>query len=466
MIDRFLTFFYLPGEETLFRNVRKLAPGAYLLHRNGRTEVHQYWDLEFSKPAERLSSKEAEKQLVNLLADAVESHMIADVPVGILLSGGLDSTAVLSFAAERTQKEISTFTVGFSEPGVVDERPYARLAAETYGARHYDMTVSASDFASFMPSYVWHMEEPVCEPPALALYYVSKMARDHVKVLLSGEGGDEAFAGYPEYRNLLWFERLKRSISPFKGVAARGFAALGSLFRSARVARYAALMNARFPDYYYSRTSTSYRNSASGFRTLYRPEFASSIDPEHTVEPLRRLHSHIRGHSTLDQMLYVDTKTWLPDDLLIKADKITMANSVELRVPLLDHRVLEFAASLPDDFKVRGFKTKYLAKKSLGRRVPERILRRRKAGFPVPYALWLQADLKGWLQDILLDRQTLARGYFEKASIERLIANHQRHGDSSKGLFSLAVLELWHREFIGKGGVALRAGRSASPAVR
>ena len=457
MIDRFLTFSYLPGEETLFKGIRKLPPGSYLLYRNGRTEVHQYWDLEFSKPARSPNLQEAERQLLDLLAGAVESHMIADVPVGILLSGGVDSTAVLNFAAERTQKEISTFTVGFSEPGVADERPFARLAAERYGSRHYEMTISAADFAAFLPSYVWHMEEPVCEPPAIALYYVSKLARDHVKVLLSGEGGDEAFAGYPNYRNLLWLERLKHCISPFKGVAALGLSMASSLFRLPRVAKYAPLMKAQFPDYYYSRTSSPYRNR---FRALYRPEYAGSIDREYTVEPLRRLHSHIRGHSTLDQMLYVDTKTWLPDDLLIKADKMTMANSIELRVPLLDHKVLEFAASLPDNFKVRGLTTKYIAKKALGPLVPKEILRRKKVGFPVPYASWMRTDLKGWLRDILLDRQTLSRGYFEKSGVERLIADHQRSGSFSKELFSLAVLELWHREFQGKRSVAPLGGRA------
>ena len=146
----------------------------------------------------------------NLLAEAVELHMIADVPVGVLLSGGVDSTAVLSCAAERTDKEISTFTVGFSDSGFADERPYARLAAETFGSQHHDMTITANDFAAFLPQYVWHMEEPVCEPPAVALYYVSKLARNYVKVLLSGEGGDEAFAGYDNYRNMVWLERLKQ----------------------------------------------------------------------------------------------------------------------------------------------------------------------------------------------------------------------------------------------------------------
>jgi asparagine synthase (glutamine-hydrolysing) len=158
------------------------------------------------------------------------------------------------------------------------------MAAERYGAQHYDMTISAADFAAFMPRYIWHMEEPVCEPPAVALYYVSALARNHVKVLLSGEGGDEAFAGYPNYRNLLWLERLKSSIAPLSGAGALGLSIASSLFRVPRVAKYAPLMKAHFPDYYYSRTSSPHRNSESGLPALYRSDFASTVDPEYSVE--------------------------------------------------------------------------------------------------------------------------------------------------------------------------------------
>ena len=243
----------------MLKGISKLAPGHYLLFKNAKTEIHQYWDLSFSKPGESPSRKEAERQLVDLLAETVELHMIADVPVGVLLSGGVDSTAVLSFAVERTDKEVSSYTVGFSDPGVADERPYAKLAADTFGTQHHDMTITAADFADFMPRYVWHMEEPVCEPPAIALYYVSKLARNYVKVLLSGEGGDEAFAGYSNYRNLLWLERVKRGLSPLNGALARGLSFANSLFHSPRMAKYAPLMKAAFPDYYYSRTSNPYR---------------------------------------------------------------------------------------------------------------------------------------------------------------------------------------------------------------
>ena len=448
IIDRFLTFLYVPGEETLLKGISKLAPGHYLLSKNGETEIRQYWDLRFHKPSERLSLQDAEYELSNLLAEAVELHMIADVPVGVLLSGGVDSTAVLSCASERTDKEISSFTVGFSDSGFADERPYAKLAAETFGSRHYEMTITAADFAAFLPQYVWHMEEPVCEPPAVALYYVSKLARNYVKVLLSGEGGDEAFAGYDNYRNIMWLERLKQLWPGANGAATWGISRLNSLIHSAKVAKYTPLVNATFPDYYYSRTSTPYRYSGNGIGELYSADFVKSIDREYTIEPLRRLFSTVKNQNILDQMLYIDTKTWLPDDLLVKADKMTMANSIELRVPLLDHRLLEFAASLPPEYKLNGFALKYIWKKALAKRIPNSILKRKKTGFPVPYEFWLRNDLKDQVRDILTDRRTTERGYFRKAAVEKLINNNRDMGTYPKEVFSLVALELWHRMFL------------------
>jgi asparagine synthase (glutamine-hydrolysing) len=447
VIDRFLTFLYLPGEETLLKGIKKLAPGHYLLVRDGKAEVRQYWDLQFSKSSTSPSAKDAESELLSLLAETVELHMIADVPVGVLLSGGVDSTAVLSFAVDRTNKEISSYTVGFSNPGVADERPYAKLAANAFGSRHHEMTISASDFAAFMPKYVWHMEEPVCEPPAIALYYVSKLASERVKVLLSGEGGDEAFAGYSNYRNLLWLERVKSCLFPLAGSIGQGLSFANSILNSARIRTYASLMNAKFPAYYFSRTSNPYRYAGNGLGNLYSADFGRTIDREHTLEPVRRYQAHVRGENTLDAMLYIDTKTWLPDDLLIKADKMTMASSVELRVPLLDHKVLEFAAALPSNLKIRGFTTKYLAKKVLRNRVPAQILDRPKAGFPVPYEAWLRKELRGWVREILLDRQTTNRGYFDTRSLKRWLSASEDQGGNFKEIFSLVTLELWHRSF-------------------
>ena len=456
MIDRFLTFLYVPGEETLLKGIRKLAPGHYLLVRDGKVAIEQYWDLRFAEPIPSRNLKDAEADLLSLLTEAVGLHMIADVPVGILLSGGVDSTGVLSFAVDATDKEISSFTVGFAGGDVADERPYARLAAERFGTKHYEMTISSRDFAAFVPQYVWHMEEPVCEPPAIAMYYVSKLARNHVKVLLSGEGGDEAFAGYSNYRNLVWLERVKRGLSPLNGAAARGLSFADSLFHMPRLAKYLPLMNEAFPNYYYSRTSNPYRYTGNGLGKVYSANFARAIDREHTLEPVRSLQAHVRGQNTLDAMLYIDTKTWLPDELLIKADKMTMANSVELRVPLLDHKVLEFAASLPPSFKLKGFTPKYILKKALSERIPKEIRNRKKTGFPVPYESWLRNDLKDVVWDVLTDRRTIERGYFGKDAVEKLIQANSNGENYSKEIFSLLIFELWQRTFLEQEQVVLQ----------
>jgi asparagine synthase (glutamine-hydrolysing) len=410
--------------------------------------------------------EEAAEKLNWLLEDSVRGHMISDVPVGFLLSGGVDSTAMLSYAVGKTDHQLSSYTLGFDAPGITDERPYARLAAETYGSNHHEMTISAGQFQEFLPKYVWHMEEPVCEPPAIAMYYVSRLAKDYVKVLISGEGGDEAFAGYANYRTTLWLERAKRFCGPLKPALAAGAEFLNdTIFHDERIARYAPMIKTPFSAYYYSRTSNPFRYFALHTAELYTPEFARSVDRTWSSSVTRAMLGANAPRDLLNQMLYVDTKTWLTDDLLIKADKMTMANSIELRVPLLDHHVLEFAASLPTNFKVRRFTTKFMAKYTLEKRVPQAILDRRKTGFPVPYASWLRNELRPWLLDILLDSETLQRGYFQRSGIEKLIAEDLRTGHYPKEIFSLAVLELLHRAFLKKSEVSSAASKPVAVAT-
>jgi asparagine synthase (glutamine-hydrolysing) len=446
MVDRFLSFYYVPGEDTLFRDILKLAPGCTMLVKNGRAKIRQYWDLQFA-PAEQ-NFEDATQELNHLLEECLQQHMISDVPVGFLLSGGVDSTAMLGYAVGKTEQKLRSFTLGFSDPAVVDERPYARLAAKRYGSEHHEMTISAQEFADFLPKYSWHMEEPVCEPTAIALYYVARLAKDFVKVLISGEGGDEAFAGYPNYRNMLWVERLKKAAGPLSGGIASVLSLLNRVAPSGRLVKYAGLLRTPFDRYYYSRISgpgTFFNQQAA---ELYSGDFAGLISKDVSIEPATRYLTKSAGYGVVNRMLYLDTKTALPDDLLLKADKMTMANSIELRVPLLDHKLLEFAARLPENFKVKGFTTKHIAKAALRSRVPKEILNRKKVGFPVPYGVWLNTELKDMVHDVLLDRKTVARGYFNRNSVEKLIKNHSISTGYSKEILSLVSLELWHRAFV------------------
>jgi asparagine synthase (glutamine-hydrolysing) len=444
----FLSFSYNPGLETMITGVKKLAPGHFLSFENGRAEIRQYWDLLSHFPEDGNGSSRSEAELSELLDESVSLHLTSDVPVGFLLSGGIDSTVMLCLSAEKRREGLETFTIGFAGSGVEDERTYARLAATRYGVRHHETTITAGQFYDFLPEYVWHMEEPVFEPPAVSLYFVSKMARERVKVLISGEGGDEAFGGYPRYRNVLLLDAFRRLLGPATAPISAALGALG--LRQLRA--YAPLLDSGFDAFYrfgFASSPLDFFNARA--RSVYSPGFLDCLGDWPETMPMKGYLDRSRGKSLLSRMLYVDTKTWLPDDLLVKADKMTMAASLELRVPFLDHKVLEFAAGLPDRQKVRHRQTKRILKKAFAERIPRQILRRKKAGFLTPYEGWLRERADA-VTELLTERRTVERGYFDRREICKHLIEPWRAGRGfSKEIFSLATLELWHRAFIDAG---------------
>jgi len=448
-LDRFLTYFYLPGSDTLISGIQKLDPGHYLIVKtDGTITKQQYWNIRFTE-ASHLGMKEAEDHLLNLLKETLDLHLISDVPVGFLLSGGIDSTMLVGMTRELSDRKFYSFTVGFADAGVVDERFYARIAAKRFNTEHHEMTFTAKDFLSFLPSYVWHMEEPVCEPPAIALYYVSKLAKEYVKVLISGEGGDEAFAGYQTYRNLVWFERIKKLLGPAKGPVSKILSWPPIKRRLPdKIVNYLPKLTIPLDAYYYSRTSSPFTYFNEVFKQYYTPDFVQAINRAASSLPTDDFLRQSAGMCDLNRMLYVDTKSWLPDDLLIKADKVTMANSVELRVPLLDHKVLEFAASLPPSYKLRGIETKHILRNMFKKNIPAEILHRKKVGFPVPYNSWLRTELKQSVYDILLDGKTLSRGIFSRQGVTNLVDLFMKGAPLGPEVFSLLVLEIWQRTFL------------------
>ena len=324
----------------------------------------------------------------------------------------------------------------------------SRRSRECVAGGFTSTTDLCGNFGDFLPKYVWHMEEPVCQPPAIALYFVSKLASKNVKVLISGEGGDEAFAGYETYRNLFWFEKTKRLLGPLRHLAGPAMTWTGRLLKSRAFSKYGPLMTSNFDDYYFSRTASPFSLFGMNSSKLYSTQMGQLINRARSISPTRKHLANASAYSIFEKMLYVDTNTWLPDDLLVKADKMTMANSVELRVPFLDHEVLEFAAQLPRNQKVRGLQMKYLLKKSLRKRVPDPILKRRKAGFPVPYEKWLRTDLKCFVNDVLRDQKSSNRGYFEARALGDLLDRNAAGVGNSKEVFSFLILELWHRIFV------------------
>lgn len=450
-INAFWCLNYLPGSLTMFRGIHKLAPGEFLVaDSDGQVATSTYWDLAFSDRGPR-SLDDAATELSTLLRRTVREHMIADVPVGVLLSGGMDSSAVLTYAAQETSKPISTFTIGFAGAGVVDERPYARLMARSVRSHHHEATLSANDFWNYLPSLFWHLDEPVCEPPAVALHFVSKLARQHVKVLLSGEGGDEAFGGYPNYPNQLRLQLARRALGPLAQWLAPPASRLASALSMRKVAAYLHQLPRQARQYYWSRVGSPLRSSPSSpfaSTAQFQPEFRRQVDPGPLEREMLALFDRVEDQPLLNQLLYVDTKTWLPDDLLVKADKVTMANSLELRVPFLDHKVLEFAAGLPVDLKVRGRQTKRVLRAAFQKVLPPEVLQRKKAGFPVPYGRWLAADLWNQTRDLLLHKDSFTRRYFAPSSVAALMDHHRQHGGAERELFSLLALEFWHRAFL------------------
>ena len=462
VVDTFWTYQFLPGSSTMLRGILKLLPGHVLVVDAGKPPViQQYWDLRFAPRSDDITLERAAEELTDLLRETIRQHMIADVPVGFLLSGGMDSSALLSLAIQETRKEVSTFTIGFDAQGIVDERPFARLVAQRFGTRHFEATVSCDQFWDFLPELLWRLEEPVCEAPAVALHYISKEARGHVKVLLSGEGGDEAFAGYSNYPNMLALERLQSLCGPLRGIAGKVMHAIGRVLGNQRLAHYGALMPLRLEQHYWSRVGTPFARRGIDGRLIYTSQYAEQFDRQRGAEIAQRFYATVDDQDALSKMLYLDSKTWLPDDLLVKADKITMGNSLELRVPLLDHKVLEFAASLPAEQKVKGWETKRVLRRALGPVLPEEVLQRKKAGFPVPYAAWLARGLRNRVQELLLDPQAFILSFFDRKQVELLLAAHAKGQSLQRAVFSLIVLELWHQQFM---RTAPAAGSTTLPA--
>ena len=447
-VHRFLAFTYLPGRETLIKDVLKVLPGERIVVEGGALHRSQYWDLDFGGDCFQGDFDAAIEELDQRFRTTVSDYMVSDVPVGVLLSGGLDSSSVLDAARQSQDTNLPCFTVGFDAPGVPDERPYARIAAEQLGGDIHEITVRPDEFADFLPSYVHWMEEPICEPPAIALFRVAELAAQHVKVVLSGEGGDEGFAGYSNYGHEQKVERMVRLLGPLGRMAAGLGFPPGA---SARMGRIREALRYPLEKRYLSRTAGPDRLFNSLDTDAFDPEFLSESNYAWSVEYLGELWGRTDGWTPLQSMLYIDTKTWLPDDLLVKADKMTMANSLELRVPLLDHRLLEFAATLPDDMKLRDGTSKAVFRSMVSKRLPKDLVERRKAGFPVPYANWFREELSDYLREFLLGDGARIHRFVRADAVERLIEEHalNRGIDRSKELFCLLVLELWIREFIG-----------------
>jgi asparagine synthase (glutamine-hydrolysing) len=438
-----VTLRYAASPATLFEGIEKLPPAHHMTLDGGAPAARSYWDVDW-EPKLELGDDEALEELECRLTESVRLRLMSDVPLGALLSGGVDSSLVVSVAAGLVTRPVQTFSVGFDAPGPYSELPFARLVAQRFGTEHREIVVGAADVARELPRLVWHQDEPVSEPAAIPTFLVARLARETVTVVLTGEGGDELFAGYPKYA----FDPLARSLAGLPGplrdllldqVVDRlpfGFRKLQVVARSARFRDEAERLAAWF----------------AGFAGAERARLLSPGLREHdhvAAAAFARALGATRARRPLDRMLDVDRRLWLPDDLLMKMDKMSMAASVEARVPLLDHPLVEWAARLPERFKVRGREGKVLLKRLARRRLPREIVDRPKVGFTVPLAPWFRGPLRELLADTLLSRTTLSRGYFEEEVLRGYVADHLGGArDRSRELWTLLTLELWHRTFV------------------
>ncbi len=443
-LDLYLAYGYVPAPWTIFRGATKLPAGHLALVDERGARIERYWDVptEEAQDAGPAADGRLAGELERLLATAVRDRLESDVPLGAFLSGGLDSGTVVSLMTEAASGPVRTHTVGFADRAT-DEREDAAAVARALGADHMETEVRP-DLADVLPRIAWHLDEPFADPSSVPTWYVSRETRRRVTVALSGDGGDELFAGYGEkYRMHLMEERLRSFVpAPLR----RGlFPALGRLWpRSARLPR-ALRLGGLFRN-----LSVEAPRSYDFDRRLIPPHLEERLlggrrrfDPFAAIEP----HLARAPKEPLARALYLDLKTWLADDGLVKVDRMSMAHSLEVRCPLLDHRIIEFAARLPARLKLAGGTTKILLRQVAGRRLPADILARPKRGFAPPVSRWLREDLRDLSRDLLLAPDAFGRDLFERREVERLLDDHAaRRLEAGWALWTLLMLEVWGRE--------------------
>jgi asparagine synthase (glutamine-hydrolysing) len=441
----FLLLKYVPSPRTLFAGISSLPPGHALTCDADGPRVRRWWDLSFAPADPPLSEREAKARLRELLEDAVRSHLVSDVPFGAFLSGGVDSSTVVALMSRQLDAPVQTFAVGFEGAGEeMSELPYARMVAERYQTDHHEVLVGPNDFVDLAEKVVYHLDQPIADNACLPNYMVAALASARVKMVLTGEGGDELFAGYARYAG----ERFAPASTRLPGLvrdAVRALSLRSPGLSRPRIALYALMQReerTRFATWFPLMSPESRAALASDALA----DSVARMAPEHLfAEELDRTDAA----GSINRMLYVDTKLWLPDDLLARGDKMSMAASLEARVPLLDHHLVEFAASLPAGLKVKGLRRKYLLREAVRDLLPAPILSRSKKGFPVPISAWLRNEARSFARDLLSPDTLRARGLLDPAAVARSLDEHESGAaDHGPALWALISLELWHRRYI------------------
>jgi asparagine synthase (glutamine-hydrolysing) len=447
-IHYYLSYMCVPAPLTAYRSIKKLEPGHSLTWRKGEIKIERYWQLDFSKKT-KIDEVEAGERTIEMLREAVRVRLMSEVPLGAFLSGGIDSSSVVALMSQEMSQPVKTFSIGFEEQDF-SELHHARRIAEHVGSHHHEFIVRP-DAMEVLPTLVEHYGEPYADSSAIPTYYVARETRRHVTVALNGDGGDECFAGYQRYAAM----RLAEKYHKLPRLLRRGLVEQAVQFlpgsereRSgpARVKRFmrAASMS-KVPRYL---EWVSVFNEEVKAR-LYSDDFQHATREFRDASILEPWFAKANGSGIVDATLLADTMNYLPNDLLVKVDIATMAVSLEARSPFLDHHVMEFAASLPENYKLRGLTTKYLLKKVLKGLLPVENLNRPKMGFGVPVGQWFRNEMQGFLREVLLSETATKRGLFKPAAVKRMVEQHtEGRQDYAHQLWSLLMLELWYKRFI------------------
>jgi asparagine synthase (glutamine-hydrolysing) len=434
------------NDETLFKNVKRLLPGHFLIWKDGDLKIEKYWDISFETKHPDTRDSDFVEEWSELFKESVKLRLMADVPLGMFLSGGIDSSAICALMSGMVDEPIKTFSVGFKEREA-NEFEYARIVSNAFKTEHHEITITPEQFFKELPHLVWHEDEPLGFIASVPLYFVSKLAQEHVKVVLTGEGSDEILAGYGRYAKalqLLDYGQKYETLTP-------------SFFRAAVRTGVASLpdsLNGKLTRTFLTRSSdieNLFLDNFSVFPKAMQMQLLSDATKAQIIEqnPYSNQNEWLNqtdADDILDKLLYVDSKTYL-HELLMKQDQMSMAASIESRVPFLDHKLVEFTAKMPVRLKLRGSITKWILREAMKNILPAEILTRSKMGFPVPVGKWFRDEYKHVVDEYVLSDRTLARGIFNESFVRDLVNRHMAGEPHDERLWSLVNFEIWQRRF-------------------
>lgn len=447
-IDDYLSYLCIPAPQTAFKQIRKLEPAHWLRWKDGRIETQRYWEPNFSKKI-KISEEEAIEETTRILRESTKMRLISEVPLGAFLSGGVDSSVVVALMAQESSQPVKTFSIGFEEQDF-SELKYARRVAEHIGAEYHEFVVRPNAL-EVLPKLVEHYGEPYADSSAIPTYYVAKETRKFVTVALNGDGGDESFAGYERHaamRVAELYHRLPKAARKLFIEAPINLFPASEIKKSRVRDAKRFLQAADLPkNERYFRWMSTFNSEAK--QNLFTQEFREQSANQDSSRFLDEWFSKANGSGILDATLMTDQMTYLPNDLLVKVDIASMANSLEARSPFLDHKVIEFAASLPENLKMRRFETKSLLKKAAARLVPPEVIYRRKMGFGVPIGSWFRGEMKNFVREVLLSEKSLNRGIVRGEVVRKYVDEHIfGERDHTFQIWTLLMLELWFQRFI------------------